>query len=307
MANPNLIIALGKVIVAAAWADGEIDHSEVNSLKDLLFRLPRLNATQWAELDMYIETPIDEAERARLVENLRRAIGSSSDQTLAIEALHEVIEADGNVNEDEQRVLREIEDVIRSKNVSIVGGLSGLVKGAISRRSDALADAPNREEYFEDFVKNKVYYEVQRRLNLGDDALNIPEDKLRKLSLAGGLMAQVARVNSEIDEGELQTITRVIQDDWHISQQEAAFVAEVATSKETENIDYFRVARQFTAVCSHEERIEFLDVLFDIAASDGMASNDEIEEIRGISKSLLLSHQDFIQAKVKLPREQRAS
>ncbi len=303
----NLIIALGKVIVAAAWADGEIDHSEVNSLKDLLFHLPRLNATQWAELDMYIETPIDEAERARLVEDLRRAIGSSQDQTLAIEALHEVIEADGDVNEDEKRVMHEIEEVIHAKDVSLMGGLTELVKGAISRRSDALAHAPNREDYFEDFIKNKVYYEVQRRLNLGQGALNIPEHKLRKLSLAGGLMAQVARVNAEIDNGELQIITRTIQEDWHVSEQEAAFVAQVATSKETENIDYFRVARQFTDICNHEERIAFLDILFDIAASDGMASNAEIEEIRSISKSLLLSHQDFIQAKIRLPKEQRES
>ena len=46
MSDRNLIFTLAKVIIAAAWADGQVSHEEVNSLKDLLFQLPRAASTR---------------------------------------------------------------------------------------------------------------------------------------------------------------------------------------------------------------------------------------------------------------------
>jgi hypothetical protein len=46
-------------------------------------------------------------------------------------------------------------------------------------------------------------------------------------------------------------------------------------------------------------------VLFAIAAADGEACYEEIEEIRAIAQSLKLSHRQFIDAKLKIPPEQR--
>ncbi len=43
MANSPVIMALAKVMVAAAWADGDVSLDEVNSLKDLLFHLPEMS------------------------------------------------------------------------------------------------------------------------------------------------------------------------------------------------------------------------------------------------------------------------
>jgi hypothetical protein len=42
-----------------------------------------------------------------------------------------------------------------------------------------------------------------------------------------------------------------------------------------------------------------------VAAADGHASYDEIEEIRQISRTLKLPHEAFIDAKLRVPREQR--
>jgi hypothetical protein len=76
MSDRTLILALAKVIIAAAWADGQVTLEETNSLKDLLFRLPRssrkhgrrISAREWAALEIYMESPIDGTERDRLVE-----------------------------------------------------------------------------------------------------------------------------------------------------------------------------------------------------------------------------------------------
>jgi uncharacterized tellurite resistance protein B-like protein len=302
MRDEHLVLTLAKVVLAEAWADGELTHEEVNSMKDVLFRLPQLSARQWQSLQMYIEAPVGEAERARLVDELRSAIASKEDRELAMQMVDEMMRADGQVTEEDERVAAEIRAAVESVDV---GRLGRLFKGATSRRSRAVAEAPNREDYYEDFVKNKVYYGLRRRLDLGEAELGVGEEVLRTLSLAGGMMAQVARVNPDVGDAERATMAQALQTYWHLGPDEAAFVVEVALSESATLLDPFRLAWQFSEACTPEERLAFLDVLFAVAAADGEASYDEIEEIRTIAGSLKLSHEDFIQAKLKVPPDRR--
>ena len=80
-------MALAKVMVAAAWADGNVSLDEINSLKDLLFHLPDMTAGDWAQIDIYIDFPVEEAERIRLVEDLRQALSSPAERDQAQRAL----------------------------------------------------------------------------------------------------------------------------------------------------------------------------------------------------------------------------
>jgi uncharacterized tellurite resistance protein B-like protein len=301
-----MIMTLGKVIVAAAWADGEVAHDEVNSLKDLLFHLPELNARQWAELEIYLESPVDAAERTRLVEELRGEIRSVVDKQLAINALHDLVEADGVITQEETQVLNEITAAIESADTSLIGSFSRLVRGPVQRRSEVTANAPNREANFEDFVKNKVYYNVRRRMQMGEgEDLQLSDDEIRRLSMAGGLMARIARLDNIVTDEEFKATTDALEHDWGLNYEQATFVTEVAVSSEISSMDYFRLARDFFDVNTAEERLRFLDVLFNVAVADGEVSMEEIEEIRLISKSLKMSHEEFIAAKVKIPREKR--
>ncbi|MFC2031107.1 TerB family tellurite resistance protein [Chloroflexota bacterium] len=302
MSNEDLIMTLAKVLIATAWVDGEPTHEEVNSMKDLLFHLPDLTALQWASLQMYIEDPVGETERARLVAELREDIQSPDDRELALRALDELVHADGVVSDEEEQAVAEIREAIEAGDVSVLGRL---VKGMTGRRSRAVAGAPNREDYFEDYVKNKVYYGVERGVDRGEMELDLPETELRALSLAGGVMAQVARVNPQVTDAEVDTMVTALETYWHLPRGQAEFVTEVAVSETAGLMDPYRLARQFADVCSPEERAEFLDVLFAVAAADGEASYDEIEEIRTIAQSLRLSHKAFIDAKLKIPEAQR--
>lgn len=299
MARESLLLALGRVIVAAAWADGEITHDEVNSLKDLLLRLPGLTQQEWARLDMYIETPVGADERQRLVDELAATMFSNRDRQFAIDALNDLIQADGIVTGEEKQVVHEIIQQIDDTGIGLMGGLSRLVDSAMNRRT-AIVNAPNREDYFEDFIKNKVYYEVQRRLGLGEEQLDLPEFLLRKLSLAGGIMAQIAHVDKTITNEEYAAIASAFEQHWEIDAQQASFVAKVSTAPETANLDVFRTAREFVKVSSHDERLTLMDILFTVAAADGDLSYEETETIRDISRSLLVSHSEFITAKTKI-------
>jgi len=219
------------VIIAAAWADHHVAPEEINSLKDLLFRLPELTGREWAMLEMYIEAPVGEAERQRLVEQLLDQLRTSSDKALAMRALDELANADGMVTEQERTVVEAIRSEIEQVGVGIFGQIGKMVSGSIARRQQALQEAPNREEHFEDFIKNKVYFGVRRRLELGEGELFIQDADLRLLCLAGGLMARVAHVDLEVTEDETSAIVAALQKGWQLDRGQAAFVAEVAVSE----------------------------------------------------------------------------
>ena len=307
MAKETLLLTLAKVIIAAAWADGEIQTEEVNSLKDLLFHLPDITGREWAMLEMYLESPIGPDERSRLVLQLQDSLRSRKDKQMALTAIQDLIAADGVVTEQEKQIAAEIEAMIEAAPTGLFKQIGASLFGPIQRQTEAASAVTDREAHFEDFIKNRVYYGLQIRKGESEVDLNLPEARLRKLSLAGGLMARVAHADREISDEEFQAFSRILQDGWGLDAAEAEFVTEVALTDISIEMDYFRLSRQFFEQTGEKERLKFLDVLFAIAAADGLATSEEIEEIRNLARALKLTHQDFISAKLKLPRGKRAN
>lgn len=306
MADSNVIKALAKVMIAAAWADGSVSYQEINSLKDLLFHLRGMTASDWDELDIYIETPVGAAERDRLVAELQAALRTPEDKALALQALDELMRADGEVPDEELATVEEIEAAIQGTHAGGFGKMGQLLGRSVNRRSQAVENAPNRERYLDDFVKNKVYYSISRRLEQDGSHMNVSDEELRKLSLAGGLMARVAYVDQDIQAGEADTMVAALRRHWLLPEAQAALVAEVAASEIVRGLDYYRLSREFFESTSEAERVSFMDVLFAVADGDGRVSHEEIEEIRTIATVQKLTHKQFIDAKLKIPRERRA-
>lgn len=302
MADSDLIMTLGKVIIAAAWADGEIDNDEVNCLKDLIFRLPEVSARQWEELDIYMDSPVGEAERARLVAQLTELTRSDDQRNLALRTLDSMIVADGSVTPAEQAVVDEVRAAIESADTGMWSSLSRML---IGKRSAAIASGPNRELYLDDFRNNRVYYKIRQQLAAANMQVAMSDAELRRLSLAGGLMAIVAQVSPEVTAGEKEAMVAALRARFDLTPEQAAYVTEVAVSPDVGQLDFFRLVREFAEEYDLEERQRFLETLFAVAAADGMATFEEIEQLRLVANGLKLSHQEFINAKLTLPRDKR--
>jgi uncharacterized tellurite resistance protein B-like protein len=305
MSETNVMLSLAKVLVAAAWADGIITNEEINYLKDLLFHLKGITAQDWAQIEIYIDSPVGEAERQRLVAELEANLTSQAAKDQAIQALDHLTQMGGTMGASEQAALEEIKASIQNAKVGGMGRWSLFARNSMQSRSQAVQGAPNREQYMDDYVKNKIYYDVKLRLANENAAIHLSDDELRRLSLAGGLMARVAYADNRVTPPETQVIVRALQKYWDISDAEANLVAEMAASEVSKGMDYYRLTRQFFEVTTEDERVRFLNALFAVAAGDDIAAFEEIEEIRTIANGLLLSHQQFIDAKLKLSAEQR--
>jgi uncharacterized tellurite resistance protein B-like protein len=298
MPRSTVIMALAKVMIAAAWAHGTVSNDEINCLKDLLFQLPEMTASDWSELEIYIDSPVDEAERERLVVDLNRVLSKREDKVLALTMINELASADGEIPDEERAVIEEITEAIEGASTGIFGGLERLLGGSMQRRSQALSKAPNRELYLEDFQKNRIFYSLSRRLQLEQTQIDIPEGELRKLSLAGGLMARVIYTDHQVQEGEFKSTVAAMREYWGISELEATLVAEVAVAEISEGLDYYRLAREFFLTTSEDERVDFIKALYAMASGQGGAPYQETEEIRSISTLLKLTHKQFIEAKL---------
>ena len=305
MSDKDLMLTLAKVIIAAAWSDGEMTPEEINSLKRMLLwsasgqqRNLEISQQEWAMLEMYISLPVEAAEREQLVQQLQAELRSPQDREFAISALQRVIRADGNVTDQEQTMVDGITAALQDVNLGVFGQLGRLVRQSVSSQT------LEREQYLDDFIKNRVYYVVQKRLASSEAELNLPEEELRKLSLAGALMAQVAQVDREVQDDELDRMVDALQTGWDISSEAATFVAEVATAEINPAEDQFRLVNEFGNSTTLDERARFLEILFAVADADGDISFAETEEIRKIANILLLPHQAFIDAKLKVSRQQ---
>ena len=289
-------------MAAVAWADGQISNDEINSLKDLTFHLPGMTAGDWAQIDIYIDSPVSPAERQRLVKELEENLISQADRNLALNALDSLIQSDGSVSAAEQEVVSQIKSDIQNAHV---GSWGRFIHGRTDKRSQAVQMAPNRELLIGDFVNNKIYYDVALELNAEKDIPQLSEADLRKLSLAGGLLARVAYADQNVSGLENQAIIAALREHWGVTPTEATIVAKAAEANVQADLDYYRLTRSFFEVTTEEERVGFLDVLFAVTTSDGQASFAEVEEIRQIASGLLLTHQQFINAKLKVPEELR--
>jgi len=132
MPDTTVITAIAKVMIAAAWADGEIDHEELNSIKDLLFYMPNTTAADYAQVEIYLATPIGEAERARLVAELSGVIRTDADKALVMNSLTALAQSDGEVGESEAAVLAEVQRAF-DEGRSSSGQLGRLLRGAARR------------------------------------------------------------------------------------------------------------------------------------------------------------------------------
>jgi uncharacterized tellurite resistance protein B-like protein len=101
-------------------------------------------------------------------------------------------------------------------------------------------------------------------------------------------------------------MTGVLQKKWKLTEEQAQLVVEISHHRIFRGLDGVRLVKRFNNFTTLAERKEFVDCLFAVANAAEKTSFEEIEEIREIAKGLELSHQDFIDAKLRITREDRA-
>ena len=303
MAGKKFILDLGKLMIGIAWTDGRLDVDEVNALKELLFLLPDISGEDWMQLEIYMTHALTDAEREKLLDRVLNGIRSASDKQLVLTTLEKLVAVEGGTTNAE--VIEAIRQDLDSKSTGFLSHIMSPIKKSLKSRASRYADKSLREDRIEDFIKNTIYFQFSSELENRGQKLEIPEKEIRKICLAAGLMAHVAWVDSEVCHREREAMSLGLQQIWNLPKDEADLITEMSRTRIMHGLDLVRLTIGFCDYTTIDERRAFLRCLFAIANSADQTSHAEIEAIRHIAKALELPHQEFIDAKLSIPREQR--
>ncbi len=305
MANKGFILDLGKLMIGIAWIDGQLQQDEINALKELLFLLPDISGEEWTQLEIYMTHAVTDAERQDLLDQVLTGIRSSQDKTLVLQTLQKLVTGDGLQKENESTFLESIRQDIEGRSTGLLAHLTGPLRQTLKSRASHYQGKTSREDRIEDFIKNTIYFQLTSEMENQGRTLSFPEPEARKICLAAGLMAHVAWVDNDVCHREREAMSVGLQQLWKLPKEEADLIVEMSHTRIMHGLDLVRLTTGFCEYTTVDERKAFLRCLFAIANAADQTSNAEIEEIRRIAKALALPHQEFIKAKLTIPREDR--
>ncbi len=289
--NDNrLSLALAKVLVAAAWADGTIQPEERECFEDLLFLLPDLPTEQWPALKRLLNEAPSQGERAEAVAELKAAMAVEGSHDFVGYALDRMVRADGNVTEAEEALVQSVEAALASGKGDDAA-LSGLLDGPLERRAESNRRAHGEGHDIEDYLARK--YDEYTKANTTPPFTRSDQ---HKFVLGGILMARVVKADDRIDQEEKEIVSTFLRERWRLSEIDAERATEIALDDEVAGFDIIRVCRLFFELTTEAERVQFLDILFKVALVDGQLTDSEVHEVLNITANLKLEQSYFQQA-----------
>ncbi len=135
-----------------------------------------------------------------------------------------------------------------------------------------------------------VVHRISQQLDSMDPA------EARHLALFAFLLSRVAQVDMVTEPAEIAEMERLVATHGKLSASQAAMVIEVAraTQKLLGPTHNFLATREFRDSTTPEQKLGLLHCLFAVASADGSITGDEEEEIRTISRGLLLEDRDYL-------------
>lgn len=123
---------------------------------------------------------------------------------------------------------------------------------------------------------------------------HLPPDRARNLAVMALLLGRVAHADEVVSEEERTRMKDILASDLHLDEEQAAAVTDLALQKDLcLSLDRHLVLQHIRESIPHDERLDLVRSLFRLAAVHDISSQ-ESEEIRLITKGMVLSHGDYI-------------
>ena len=120
------------------------------------------------------------------------------------------------------------------------------------------------------------------------ELVELDAQRARYLAAFAYVLARVARADLEVSPAEREQMTELVREHSSLDASQAALVVELASALQVElgGTENYTVTRLFRELAGREQRIELLDCLFAVAASDRSISELESTEIVKIGGEL---------------------
>jgi len=281
-------LALLKVLAAAAWADGRLDHDEINHMKELML-VYDLGPEEMREIDMLLEAPVSYVRCEDLTRDLLGMLRSQSEREEALAEVKALLQADGQFTEEERDVMAGLQGIMNA--MTSVDRFMAKITG-VFRRTFAARDGGASPGELSLYLKNTV---LQRLHDLSEGSWRdkIAAQTLNRYTLFGAVLGRVADVEDGISPQELDKVREILSHRFGLEPPLLDWVTQAVNEAASARMNRQSLLSEFNRISDSGERKELLDAAFAVAAADGTVSNEELEELRLISNFLWIDPRDF--------------
>ena len=117
---------------------------------------------------------------------------------------------------------------------------------------------------------------------------------------ACALFVEMARIDEKFTEAELETILSIVQERYGLSREHADALVAEADRELDKSVDLWQFARLINENYSTDEKIEIIEILWQMVFVDGKMDRYEHYLMNKLKNLLRLSHDQLIAAKLKV-------
>ena len=114
------------------------------------------------------------------------------------------------------------------------------------------------------------------------------------------LFVEMARIDEKFTQTEVDTIISILKDKYGLTPEHADALLTEADKELAESVDLWQFARLINENYSVEEKIEIIEILWQIVFVDGKMDRYEHYLMNKLKNLLRLSHDQLIEAKLKV-------
>jgi uncharacterized tellurite resistance protein B-like protein len=114
------------------------------------------------------------------------------------------------------------------------------------------------------------------------------------------LLVEIARIDEKFTQSEMETILSILKEKYGLSPEHADALIAEAEKELAESVDLWQFARLINENYSNDEKIEIIETLWRIVYVDGKMDQYEHYLMNKLKNLLRLSHNQLIDAKLKV-------
>lgn len=99
---------------------------------------------------------------------------------------------------------------------------------------------------------------------------------------AAALLVEAAQLDGNYSEEEAETIRRLLAERFDLSKADAQALLEIASEHQDHAVELHKFTNQIKENFSHEERIELIEMLWEVAYADGVLHDYEANLLRRV-------------------------
>ena len=130
--------------------------------------------------------------------------------------------------------------------------------------------------------------------------MNNQNDSHQTQLAAACILLSVADADEVLEDKELEIISEILQEFFTINKNNTTSLLDEATQTWQESTDLFQFGTQLNQNFSHDDKLDFINCVFEVAYADGDLHYLEHHTVKKIANILQLHRDEIIAAKAEI-------